>query len=840
VASPGPNGHRQSAALTAKICSLLETILQHETAVHAYEKWLARGRPHDSAIKDWLEAEAELAEFRDLADRLTEPNAVLREYVMARERLQGVVQETEDRSRQLRGLAEAALAVSTVSSQWELLQVVANRARALVGAHLAAAVLVPSGDWSAVVHANSLSDKYAAYRSYDAKPDGSGLSGRVCQEGCTLRLTQAEMEVHPHWRGFGAESGRHPPLRGLLAVPLLSREGRPLGLLQLSDRFEGDFTPQDELILTQLGQLTAAALEMRQTQLELEARIHERTAELTRASEALRLEAQQHQKTEEERQHYFTLLQAVIEGTTDAVYVKDLAGRYLMINTAGARFLGKTVKEVIGKDDTAVFSPETARQIMAQDRQVLASGQTQTLEDVGTAAGITRTYLSTKGPYRDKQGDVIGLIGISRDITERKQAARQLRAEHAVTKALAISATLSEAARHILQAICENLGWDMGFFWKLDPRREVLRCIQVWHVPGVIAPELEKTTCELAYSHGMGLPGQVWARGEVIWIANVQNDPNILYRGPVAYQEGLRAAIAFPLRSGDEVLGVVEFFSREMGEPDTALLDALTSITTQISQFMERQRVEQDWHARQREFALAREIQQGLLPREAPAVPGLTMAGISYPAQETGGDYYDFFFLADGALAVAVGDASGHGIGPALLMTNTRAYLRALALTHSDLGQVLALINRRLSEDMAEDRFVTLLLARLDPGGRKLTHSSAGHWPGFVLDYRGWLKATLDSTGTVLGFDPQAEFPAGSEVSLELGDVVLLCTDGLKEARAKRAENEEFGKERILDVVRSHRHESASRIVQALCEAVHDFAGPEQLDDMTAVAIKVE
>ncbi len=124
------------------------------------------------------------------------------------------------------------------------------------------------------------------------------------------------------------------------------------------------------------------------------------------------------------RSHH--LLQAVVEGTTDAVFVKDLRGRYLMANAAVLNFAGKSVDEILGNDDTLFFSAETARQIMERDRRIIESGQTQTDEEVGTAAGQTRTYLSTKGPYRDEQGRIIGLIGISRDITERKRLDQQL------------------------------------------------------------------------------------------------------------------------------------------------------------------------------------------------------------------------------------------------------------------------------------------------------------------------------------------------------------------------------------------------------------------------------
>lgn len=115
-------------------------------------------------------------------------------------------------------------------------------------------------------------------------------------------------------------------------------------------------------------------------------------------------------------------LRAITEGTSDAIYVKDAQGHYLMINPAGARFLGRAPEDILGKDDLALFTSDTARGIMARDRGVLESGETRTYEDTGTAGGVTRTYLSTKGPFRDAGGKIVGLFGISRDITERKRS----------------------------------------------------------------------------------------------------------------------------------------------------------------------------------------------------------------------------------------------------------------------------------------------------------------------------------------------------------------------------------------------------------------------------------
>jgi PAS domain S-box-containing protein len=121
------------------------------------------------------------------------------------------------------------------------------------------------------------------------------------------------------------------------------------------------------------------------------------------------------------------LLNAVIEGTSDAIFVKDLEGRYRLINSAGARFLGRSVEDVLGKDDRTLFSSETAALVMAHDRRVIASGASLTSEEIGTAAGTTRTYLSTKSAQRDEQGKVIGLIGIARDVTELKHLEEQFR-----------------------------------------------------------------------------------------------------------------------------------------------------------------------------------------------------------------------------------------------------------------------------------------------------------------------------------------------------------------------------------------------------------------------------
>ncbi len=247
------------------------------------------------------------------------------------------------------------------------------------------------------------------------------------------------------------------------------------------------------------------------------------------------------------------------------------------------------------------------------------------------------------------------------------------------------------------------------------------------------------------------------------------------------------------------------------------------------------------------EFRVARRIQQKLFPRTVPELPGLDIAvatfgfdigGASYPAEAIGGDYYDFVPLRGGSLGIAIGDVSGHGVGPALLMAEVRAFFRAFAQTEADVGAILGLMNRVLVPDIDEDRFVTLLLARLDPHTRRFSYASAGHQPGFILDAVGNVRRTLGSTGTPLGLFPDDAFPAGEEVQLAPGDLVLLVTDGVMEARDPGGAR--FGVQRTLNLVRAYRKESAGAIVENLYHGVRAFGQTlPQYDDVTATVIKV-
>jgi serine phosphatase RsbU (regulator of sigma subunit) len=253
----------------------------------------------------------------------------------------------------------------------------------------------------------------------------------------------------------------------------------------------------------------------------------------------------------------------------------------------------------------------------------------------------------------------------------------------------------------------------------------------------------------------------------------------------------------------------------------------------------QRQRdVESALRASEEEMRVARQIQQHLFPAAAPARPGFDVHGASFCAAATGGDFFDYLPLGDEALGLVIADVTGHGVGPALLMAATRAYLRAFAQTSTDPGRILALTNRVLAADLTEGRNVTLLLARLDTAARTLLYTSAGHPPGWVIGSAGQVRHSLLSTDMPLGIRPDGDFPTAPALALAPGDVVLLLTDGVLEERSP--EGEQFGQERAVAVVAAHRRSSARDIVEALYAEVRRFSRDRpQADDITALVVKV-
>lgn len=248
-------------------------------------------------------------------------------------------------------------------------------------------------------------------------------------------------------------------------------------------------------------------------------------------------------------------------------------------------------------------------------------------------------------------------------------------------------------------------------------------------------------------------------------------------------------------------------------------------------------KLENDLERINHDLDIARSIQRGLLPADTLQLDHFEIAGWNQPADQTGGDYFDWQRLPDGQIAISVGDATGHGIGPALVSALCRAYARASFVIDHEHDHVLERLNNLLVNDLADDRFVTFAVMFLNPVSSEVKVLSAGHGP--ILWYR---RATnnlenFDAQGIPLGMLAGMPYEDSRPKWLDTGDMIVLVTDGFYEWQNPEAE--EFGLERLKDTIHQARDCSAGEVIARLCTAVQEFSrGTKQNDDLTAVVLK--
>lgn len=231
---------------------------------------------------------------------------------------------------------------------------------------------------------------------------------------------------------------------------------------------------------------------------------------------------------------------------------------------------------------------------------------------------------------------------------------------------------------------------------------------------------------------------------------------------------------------------------------------------------------------------IAREIQRGLLPQRAPQIPGYDIAGDSSSAGAVGGDYYDYVAMAEGRWGFVIADVSGHDIGASLLMSQTRAYLRAEASSLCDVSEIASRLNDFLLHDVRDRRFVSLFFARLDPARHSFVYAAAGQ-NGHLFQTDGAVR-TLDVTGPLLGVIDQRQ-PSSEEILLRPGEMLLLFSDGIAEATSPQ--KEQFGNPRIFATVRANADKPAAQIIAEIEKTAVAFRGNIPIDDdVTLLLIK--
>jgi len=302
-----------------------------------------------------------------------------------------------------------------------------------------------------------------------------------------------------------------------------------------------------------------------------------------------------------------------------------------------------------------------------------------------------------------------------------------------------------------------------------------------------------------------------------------------------------RSILSVPLWDYEaSLVGVLQAVNKRggpFGEYDITLAETLAAqagVAIQrarlIGHYIEKQQME-------RAMQIARDIQQGLLPNSAPQIDGFDVAGFSAPADATGGDTYDFLPLPNGRWMIIVADASGHGVGPALVIAETRAMLRAVCLQQPDISAVLQIVNRLLIADLHEARFVTCFFALLDPPAGRMTFASAGHGPMIFYDRKADEFRQVAATTLPLGVMEQMSFDRTISHEFSSGDFAVIMTDGFFEA--VNDAGDQFGIERMIKRFRRDRDLPAAEMIAGLHKAVTEFTGRSaQADDLTAIVIR--
>ena len=384
-----------------------------------------------------------------------------------------------------------------------------------------------------------------------------------------------------------------------------------------------------------------------------------------------------------------------------------------------------------------------------------------------------------------------------------------------------VLAEIGEAARSVLHA-------ERATVWLYEPGIEALV------LAGTQAGEPVKAKLT------QGILGLTARTREIVNVPDCRIDQRFDPAVDLDYDNDVRCMLSVPLVEQNSLVGVLQVVDSAHGHFTAEDERVATVLASQCVVFIQRERLTRTVVMAEkldREIKLARDIQMSTLPSDMPRVPGYDMAGQFCPADDTGGDTFDLVMQDDGRLFVLLGDASGHGIGPALSSTQMTGMLRVALRLGADLDAIFTHVNNQLVEDLPEEHFVTAFLGMLDPREHTVTYHAAGQGP--LLHFHAatgeceWRTPTTFPMGYMRypSLDPQAR------IVLEPGDVLGLISDGAYER--ENPAQVEFGTEGVERVVTLNHHRPMSELLTLLLEALHDHAaGVPQADDVTIVLIR--
>ena len=403
-----------------------------------------------------------------------------------------------------------------------------------------------------------------------------------------------------------------------------------------------------------------------------------------------------------------------------------------------------------------------------------------------------------------------------------------------VSRKLAYPYVLRDLLTLVIDVGREVLGADRGAVFLYDPKPRELFVM--------VGTNLK----EIRFSIDKGIAGESARTRAIVNVPDCYADPR--FNPEVDRQTGYhtRCLIAVPLIGlDDHLVGVLQLLNPQKPHFDAVDERIAEALAGQAAVAIQRARLIEDRIQKlklEADLDLARQIQRKVLPESLPECPGYELADFSEPADQTGGDMFDVVTLDGPASAVSgilmfLADATGHGIGPALSVTQARAMLRmALRYSH-DLDELVRHINAQLAEDLASNRFITAFIGILNPVRHCVRYHAPGQGPLLHFSRANRQCHWLNASTVPLGIMDDLILDTPDPIDLAPGDLLVLLTDGFYEYQNEQ--NQQFGNERVGEIVARHCDQSASRIVARLVEEARRFAGSApQLDDLTALVIR--
>lgn len=416
------------------------------------------------------------------------------------------------------------------------------------------------------------------------------------------------------------------------------------------------------------------------------------------------------------------------------------------------------------------------------------------------------------------------------DVLKAKSDIRSLAVINAVSQALALHQPLAELMERIMDLIFENVPMDRGVLMLKEgnPPQPISKVIRIHN------RNLARQKIKVSQS----IVNLALEKHSAVLITNASLDPRLGGQDSVITLN-IRSAICVPLWNNREIIGVLyadrTALLEQFTEDDLRLLTLLANLAAvKIQGALDLERLFESERMK-KELSQAAQIQKDLLPRQNPVCGKFSIAGTNIPAEQVGGDYYDFISIDPGRLGIIIADVSGKGISAALLMASLRAALHVEIRPEIKINDMAGRLNDFVHQSAAVNRFITFFFCELDLTTGGLKYINAGHNPPLLVR-RGGEIGRLEPGGFCLGMFPSVVYEA-REVCLEVGDAVVLFTDGVTDSRD--TENREFGEDRLIEAVRKNIDRPSEEIIDRVRAELEDFSkGTPPFDDMTLVVMK--